>query len=208
MPCGYTVHFYIFIDKNVIHYHNHSSFTSRRAVQQVPQLHHLLCRIRTRSCFTSFCIRLSIVKLHTVIPVLTVWDYNLIIIHEGLWNFVKIWSEFYLSSRAVCVPLPVLFIKCFPLFWFQDTQDELEILSIVPRKPLARSADLKQCVYRVTPLTKVTFLARHYRFAFILDLSPSIATVVRGTSVTFQQWILILLSIIIPTHRKFLVSLN
>jgi hypothetical protein len=58
-----------------------------------------------------------------------------------------------------------------------DTSDELQVASVV-------SDDGTQCVlgqkYSVAllPSTMVTFIARRYRFVIILDVSPSVSSVV------------------------------
>lgn len=60
-----------------------------------------------------------------------------------------------------------------------DITGEVEVLSALPRdKPSGwRPEKAHEFAYLVTPATKVTFLAKKYRFVFCLDLSASIATV-------------------------------
>ncbi|KAL3210254.1 hypothetical protein MRX96_037300 [Rhipicephalus microplus] len=60
-----------------------------------------------------------------------------------------------------------------------DLVEEVEVLSALPRdKPTGWRPDRShEFAYLVTPATKVTFLAKKYRFVFCLDLSVSIANV-------------------------------
>ncbi len=52
----------------------------------------------------------------------------------------------------------------------------MEILSVLPRIVLPQGKE-HQFAYRITPNTAATFLAKRYKFVFVLDISPSVATV-------------------------------
>lgn len=41
---------------------------------------------------------------------------------------------------------------------------------------LEEESDEEPCSYYISPNTKIVFLARRYRFVYILDLSPSLAS--------------------------------
>ena len=59
--------------------------------------------------------------------------------------------------------------------------NEIEVVSIVPLDYQDLDEDEPTpgpCVGLLTPSTRVTFFARRYRLVYILDLSPSMATVV------------------------------
>ena len=58
---------------------------------------------------------------------------------------------------------------------------ELQLLSLTS----TRQPGAKCRLYRVTPSTKVTFVARNYRLVFVLDLSPTIASIVSPHSVNY-----------------------
>ena len=64
-----------------------------------------------------------------------------------------------------------------------EFEEELDVVSVIPTVPPADwDSDTSHLYrYRVTARTGVTFLARVYRLVFCLDLSPSVATVVRLT---------------------------
>ncbi|XP_077498941.1 KICSTOR complex protein SZT2-like isoform X2 [Amblyomma americanum] len=71
-----------------------------------------------------------------------------------------------------------------------DITEEVEVLSALPRdKPAGwRPEKAHEFAYLVTPATKVTFLAKKYRFVFCLDLSASIATVdIRSETFLFDE---------------------
>lgn len=63
-----------------------------------------------------------------------------------------------------------------------EISGEVEVLSAIPRVCPAGWCPERahEFTYLVTPATKVTFLAKKYRFVFCLDLSASVATVVRA----------------------------
>lgn len=69
-------------------------------------------------------------------------------------------------SRTVC------------LFWQVKSENELDVLSILPHgwQP---DEPVQPRPYLLVPSTRVTFLARQYRFVIELDLSPSTGIVVR-----------------------------
>lgn len=63
----------------------------------------------------------------------------------------------------------------------EDDSPELEIISVLPKEG-NHSWSLEnnsQYLYKVSSLTKIKFLAHKYRMVFSLDLSPSLATIVR-----------------------------
>ena len=69
---------------------------------------------------------------------------------------------------------------------------EIQLLSVVPER---KSQSGACSLYRVTSSTQVTFLARRYRLAFVLDMSPTIATIVStfktavlGTGIELSLW--------------------
>ncbi|XP_049514126.1 KICSTOR complex protein SZT2 isoform X2 [Dermacentor silvarum] len=71
-----------------------------------------------------------------------------------------------------------------------DIAEEVEVLSALPRdKPTGwRPNRAHEFAYLVTPATKVTFLAKKYRFVFCLDLSVSIANVdIRSETFLFDE---------------------
>ncbi|KAH7935504.1 hypothetical protein HPB52_009391 [Rhipicephalus sanguineus] len=71
-----------------------------------------------------------------------------------------------------------------------DLVEEVEVLSALPRdKPTGWRPDRShEFAYLVTPATKVTFLAKKYRFVFCLDLSVSIANVdIRSETFLFDE---------------------
>ncbi|CAH3172318.1 unnamed protein product [Porites evermanni] len=53
------------------------------------------------------------------------------------------------------------------------SNEELEVLSVIPNNQRNPGP------YRLVPSTHITFIGRRYRFVFCLDISPSLATVVR-----------------------------
>lgn len=63
------------------------------------------------------------------------------------------------------------------MYFKVETDEELQVLSVLP-------SDGSQCEpgnqYNVMllPITMVTFVACRYRFVIVLDLSPSVSTVV------------------------------
>ncbi|XP_030851684.1 KICSTOR complex protein SZT2, partial [Strongylocentrotus purpuratus] len=58
------------------------------------------------------------------------------------------------------------------------SQEELEILSIIPKDPpSSQKTTEKQTQYRLLPTCHVTFFARRYRLVVVLDLSPSMTAV-------------------------------
>ncbi|XP_070564104.1 KICSTOR complex protein SZT2-like isoform X4 [Ptychodera flava] len=57
------------------------------------------------------------------------------------------------------------------------SKEELEVLSVIPRKDGKSQPSSKSCKYRLIPTSHVTFLARCYRLVYILDLSPSMSCV-------------------------------
>ncbi|XP_021342251.1 protein SZT2-like isoform X1 [Mizuhopecten yessoensis] len=71
-----------------------------------------------------------------------------------------------------------------PVQCISDTDEELKLVSVVPAKdeemgddqlPLVQPG--KPFMFQLLPSTVVTFLARRYRLVFVLDLSPSAASV-------------------------------
>ncbi|XP_055346842.1 KICSTOR complex protein SZT2-like isoform X2 [Paramacrobiotus metropolitanus] len=71
-----------------------------------------------------------------------------------------------------------------------EDKEPLEIISCIPRRPLfpVEMQPTSNRVFKITPLTAVTFLSKTYRLVFALDLTPSMATVslVNG-SVAFDE---------------------
>lgn len=65
------------------------------------------------------------------------------------------------------------------LFWQVKSENELDVLSILPNgwQP---EEPVQARPYLLVPSTRVTFLARQYRFVIELDLSPSTGIVVRA----------------------------
>lgn len=65
------------------------------------------------------------------------------------------------------------------LFWQVKSENELDVLSILPNgwQP---DEPVQARPYLLVPSTRVTFLARQYRFVIELDLSPSTGIVVRA----------------------------
>ena len=61
-----------------------------------------------------------------------------------------------------------------------DFNEEIEIVSMLPSnyQDLVNEDDDRRGPFLITQNTKVTFLARRYRLVFVLDLSPSMSTVV------------------------------
>ena len=57
----------------------------------------------------------------------------------------------------------------------------MEVLSVLPRTVLPQGEE-RQYAYRITPNTAATFLAKRYKFVFVLDISPSVATVDQACS--------------------------
>ena len=69
----------------------------------------------------------------------------------------------------------IYFAKAFILFVVIqiDSNEELEVLSVISSNVDSAGP------YRLVPSTHITFIGRQYRFVFCLDISPSLATVVR-----------------------------
>lgn len=77
--------------------------------------------------------------------------------------------------------------------------EEIEIISVINDDEDTddfgseeRQNDKLNNLYYISPKTKVIFLARRYRFVFVLDLSPSLASGVRNakkwrSSLPFRQ---------------------
>ncbi|CAN8010504.1 unnamed protein product [Ixodes pacificus] len=71
-----------------------------------------------------------------------------------------------------------------------EISGEVEVLSAIPRVCPAGWCPERahEFTYLVTPATKVTFLAKKYRFVFCLDLSASVATVdIRSETLLFDE---------------------
>ncbi|CAN8028214.1 unnamed protein product, partial [Ixodes persulcatus] len=71
-----------------------------------------------------------------------------------------------------------------------EISGEVEVLSVIPRVCPAGWCPERahEFTYLVTPATKVTFLAKKYRFVFCLDLSASVATVdIRSETLLFDE---------------------
>ncbi|XP_064476430.1 KICSTOR complex protein SZT2-like [Ornithodoros turicata] len=72
----------------------------------------------------------------------------------------------------------------------EEFEEEIEVLSVLPKNCSASwsPATSHQFSYLVTSATKVTFLAKKYRFVFCLDLSASIATVdIQNETLLFDE---------------------
>lgn len=59
-----------------------------------------------------------------------------------------------------------------------DFNEEIEIVSMLPSNYQDLVDEDRRGPFLITQNTKVTFLARRYRLVFVLDLSPSMTTVV------------------------------
>lgn len=88
------------------------------------------------------------------------------------------------NDGAVCYNLQVL-QRFSSSLSFQRFSDDLEVIGVLPiaqsagEAPMTETDDSSPQQYVVTPSTVVTFLAKRYRLVFLLDLSPSLAVVVR-----------------------------
>jgi len=84
-----------------------------------------------------------------------------------------------------CIQINAEYFYLYFLF-YQSSEEDFKILSIIPAveegddsSSTPGPVDVTQCQwFQVTPLTAVTFIARRYALAFVLDLSPSLALLV------------------------------
>lgn len=87
------------------------------------------------------------------------------------------------STKERMVSLYLLLL-CVILYFYliviqEEFTEEIEIVSMLPSNYQHLVEEEAECgPFLITQNTKVTFLARRYRLAFILDLSPSMTTVV------------------------------
>lgn len=75
----------------------------------------------------------------------------------------------------MCIPPP-------PVQSQLNSENELDVLSILPKGWQPDELSSAQ-PYQLVPSTRVTFLARRYRFIIELDLSPSTGIVVSAVSI-------------------------
>lgn len=73
---------------------------------------------------------------------------------------------------------------------FQSKGDDFEIISVIPTDDLVSRERSTNCYFCLAPSTIITFLAHRYRFVFILDISPSLASLVSNRYCIL--WILVL----------------
>ncbi|RWS27289.1 protein SZT2-like protein, partial [Leptotrombidium deliense] len=93
-------------------------------------------------------------------------------------------ANWYFEHLNTCVSLKPKHRLC-------EFTEEVEIVSVVARddgEADQQIDDTEEHTYLITANTKVTFLARRYRFVFILDLSPSVSSVdVLSNSVLYEK---------------------
>ena len=64
------------------------------------------------------------------------------------------------------------------IFTIQGKDDDYEVVSLIPMDDLDSRDRSSGCSFYLSPTTLVTYIARRYRMAFVLDASPSLASLV------------------------------
>lgn len=94
-------------------------------------------------------------------------------------RIVEVEPKVSIVSLSLSISLFCVYAVRSSLFLQEEYNDEIEIVSMLPSDYQDLGGEEATCgPFMITPNTKITFFARRYRLVFILDLSPSMSTVV------------------------------